>query len=178
MPDDQNLLNGKHIVIIEDERHVRDLEERILFMSGAETHSFYSAPLAYQFLQNPTFPVDGILTDVVIGSVNGIEYLNEMLQAKKWIPTVIASGSQASKQMLMLFEQGYAVEGNHLPLGLVLKRPSDFAANLINRLSMVINAPSFDYEKINKSLTVVRNTAQDFLSKSEKFISKLHLTIR
>ena len=88
--------------------------------------------------------------------------MDKRLSEGAWVPTVIASGSQASRQMNRLFEQGYAVEGNHLPLGLVKKRPSDFDNVLLRRLRVVMtSSDTYDPKILETSLQIVKNAAED-----------------
>ncbi len=157
------ILSGKHIVLIEDSPDVLSLERRILTSrSGAQVHAFDNPAIAYQYLAAPTLAVDAIATDIVLGHVNGLIYLNKMLSECRWTPTVIVSGSHSGQQLLSLFEQGYAVDGNDIPLAMVRKNPSNFAENLIQRLARVIKeGETANYELVGRSLEMVRLAAAE-----------------
>lgn len=84
-------LEGKKILIVEDDNFIADMFVRKLVAEGAECSRATSGTGALQELQKENYEIDLVLTDIMMANMDGYELvvnLNKMDEAKD-IPIVV-----------------------------------------------------------------------------------------
>ncbi|MFH2020932.1 MAG: response regulator [archaeon] len=156
-------LYPSHLVVLDDRRDVIELCERILGNYGAEVMTFNDPARAYSYLSRPSTAVDALITDVVLGRVNGLDYVRERASSGNMLPVVAMTGSIGYPWVLDIFRRGVLINGEDLPFALVIKEPQTFEGDLVLRTKYVVerkNLP-FDLERLKQSLQAVRFPMQD-----------------
>lgn len=78
------------ILVVDDERVVRELTVELLRRSGYRPHGVPSARTALELLEQETF--DLVLSDVVMPEMTGVEFLYELRARRHDLPVVLMTG--------------------------------------------------------------------------------------
>jgi two-component system, cell cycle sensor histidine kinase and response regulator CckA len=82
----------EHILLVEDERIVRDLAKRVLAGLGYEVTAAASGNDALAALADPALHVDLLLTDVIMPSMSGRELYERLSRERPGLPVIYMSG--------------------------------------------------------------------------------------
>jgi EAL domain-containing protein (putative c-di-GMP-specific phosphodiesterase class I) len=110
------------ILIVDDERGVRDSLASLLRAEGFDVVTADSAPRAIETLQTTT--IDVVLSDVRMPEMDGVQLLREVRRIELDLPVILMSGAQSLDTALAAMELG--------ALGYLLKPPG--IDELIQRL--------------------------------------------
>lgn len=104
-----NPLPGKNILIVDDERSIREALSEALEMSGYKTTAVHSGAAALDVLKGPEKP-SLILLDLLMPEMDGLEFMRakELISEIGSIPTVVISANGSVDAKLAGFNfQGY-----------------------------------------------------------------------
>lgn len=94
---------NKTILIVDDEKVIRDMAKDMLGYIGFKTISAASADEAIEIYKAKKDKIDVLLIDLLMPKVNGLTCFKEIRKINKFVPVVITSGiGKASKRMDML----------------------------------------------------------------------------
>lgn len=82
---------GERILLVEDDRAVREAAELMLSRLGYAVHAMPSAEEALSYLRTEPLP-DAIVTDVVMPGMNGVQMVAEIHQSAPGLPVLFTSG--------------------------------------------------------------------------------------
>ena len=102
------------VVIIDDEKDVRESISQWLTLSGFETQEFQSAQQALKVI-NKDYP-GVIISDIKMPDINGIEFLKKLMVKDSTIPLILITGHG---------DVSMAVEAMHLGAYDFLEKPFD-----------------------------------------------------
>ena len=102
------------VVIIDDEKDVRESISQWLMLSGFETQEFQSAEEALKVI-NKDYP-GVIISDIKMPDMNGIEFLKKLMVKDSTIPVILITGHG---------DVSMAVEAMHLGAYDFLEKPFD-----------------------------------------------------
>ncbi len=99
---------GEHILVVDDELHLRDLASQILEVMGYTVDSVCSGELALEFIKET--PVDVIVMDMLMGSgMNGRQTYKEILKLYPDQKAIITSGFSESDDVKGALDLGAGV---------------------------------------------------------------------
>jgi len=93
----------KHLLIIDDDRHLLD-SLRVVFAGTYQVLTALSAEEAESVLENKK--VDVVLLDVVLPGMNGVELLRKMKKTHPGLPVVMISGAPSIRPVINALELG------------------------------------------------------------------------
>lgn len=100
-----NTGNGEHILVVDDERLLRDIAQKMLQSLGYRVDTVASGEQALQFLEES--PVDLILIDMLMEpGMNGRQTYEKIIQLYPGQKAVIASGFSESEDVKSALKQG------------------------------------------------------------------------
>jgi len=100
--------NGERILIIEDEKIVRDFAVRALTKNGYEVYAAANGAEALEIFENQQGRFDLIFSDVVLPDMNGIELVDQFLSRDRDLRILISSGYTDTKsQWRVIRDKGY-----------------------------------------------------------------------
>jgi|GEM_PF-6036667 len=82
----------RHVLVVDDERAVRDTTERMLRASGYEVTSASSLREARRLIGDFSIPIDAVLTDVVLHEERGTDLLEDCRRLRPAACIVVMSG--------------------------------------------------------------------------------------
>jgi CheY-like chemotaxis protein len=97
---------GKRVLVVEDDRHVRDYLAAALESSGHEIEIVAVANGREAAEQLVALQIDLVLTDLNMPEVNGVELVRSMRALHPAIPVVLMSGASAD-WMPELMQEGF-----------------------------------------------------------------------
>lgn len=83
---------GEVVLVVEDDEHMRDLTGRILSDNGYFVASASRGAAAVAMLEDPSFVVDLLLTDVVMPEMSGREVAQRAVKVRPGLPVLFMSG--------------------------------------------------------------------------------------
>lgn len=113
MPD---ALEGKRILIVEDERAIADTLKRIFTNAGYDARAVYSAEAALEFLGDSPWSPDFSLIDVFLPAMNGIDLAIHLKTAYPGRKFRLFSGQSTTMDLL----EKAKLDGHHFD---VLAKP-------------------------------------------------------
>lgn len=114
-------LAGLRVLLVEDDREVREVTELLLADEGASVTAVADAPEALALLQGPA-PFELLLSDVVLpGPLSGLDVVEAAGRLRPELPALLASGYAAPAQ-----ELGRALPGGVILLGKPYRRAELF----------------------------------------------------
>ncbi len=93
----------KHILIVDDEKRIRDLIVMYLKKEGYEVTDFDNADKAYEFLQNNE--VDLLVLDIMMRGMNGLD-LCKKVRATSEVPIIFVSARSEELDRILGLELG------------------------------------------------------------------------
>ena len=93
----------KHILIVDDEKRIRDLIVMYLKKEGYEVTDFDNAEKAYEFLQNNE--VDLLVLDIMMRGMNGLD-LCKKVRATSEVPIIFVSARSEELDRILGLELG------------------------------------------------------------------------
>jgi PAS domain S-box-containing protein len=84
--------HGETILLVEDEKSLRELARRILARNGYHVHQALRGPAAVEYAADPAHRIDLLLTDVVMPGMLGTEVASAIHQHRPHLPVVYMSG--------------------------------------------------------------------------------------
>ena len=100
--------HGERILIIEDNRDVRDFASAALRQNGYVTYEAENAAAAVDVFRTEKGLFDLILSDVVLPDKNGFQLVKELLEIKADIPVVMCSGyTEERARHSIVHEEGF-----------------------------------------------------------------------
>jgi signal transduction histidine kinase/CheY-like chemotaxis protein len=81
-----------HVLVVEDERAVRDVAAQLLGSFGYTVTTACDGPEALALFENPEFHVDAVLLDVVMPELSGIETYERLRRLRAGQPVVFMTG--------------------------------------------------------------------------------------
>jgi PAS domain S-box-containing protein len=123
---------SRRIVVVEDDDDVRDIVVRILTRAGNRVTALPSAVGAVAVCTDPSSPVDGLLTDVIMPGMSGPQLAEEVRAARPDLPVLFMSGYTA----------GTLPGDHHLAADAPLVRKPFTAGALLAQLASAIGTPA------------------------------------
>ena len=100
--------HGERILIIEDNRDVRDFASAALRQNGYVTYEAENAAAAVDVFRTEKGLFDLILSDVVLPDKNGFQLVKELLEIKADIPVIMCSGyTEERARHSIVHEEGF-----------------------------------------------------------------------
>lgn len=91
--DNPEVLNGKRVLVVDDEESIRSLLGLVFSRSGVEVISAADGEEALQIIQDPaTLPIDLVITDNDMPKKKGTELIKEAKIIKPSLPFILMSG--------------------------------------------------------------------------------------
>jgi two-component system cell cycle sensor histidine kinase/response regulator CckA len=122
-------LNGRVVLLVEDETPVRTFAARALRMNGLTVMEASSAEAALALLQDDDLEVDIVVSDVVMPGMDGPTWVREALQDRPDMKVVFVSGYA---------EEAFAEEHARIPGAVFLPKPFYLKA-LIETVQSVVD---------------------------------------
>lgn len=85
-------VEGRHILLVEDDPSLRRLMCRVLESEGHVVHTVANASEALAYVEDASRPLDLMVTDVVMPRVSGIELAQQVLVCRPGTPILFVSG--------------------------------------------------------------------------------------
>jgi len=123
---------SRRVVVVEDDDDVRAIVVRILTRAGYRVTALPSAVGAVAVCTDPSNPVDGLLTDVIMPGMSGPQLAQEVRAAQPGLPVLFMSGYTA----------GTLPGGHHLAADAPLLRKPFTAGALLTQLAAAIGTPA------------------------------------
>lgn len=82
------------ILVVDDDRHIAAILNELLSIDGHQVEIIYNASDAFELATQETF--DLILTDILMPTVDGIEFIKAIRQQNRLIPIIAMSGGRRS----------------------------------------------------------------------------------
>jgi CheY-like chemotaxis protein len=83
---------GRRVLVVDDERTVRETTARVLRSEGYEVHLASTLTEARRVLADRTIALDAVLTDVVLSDERGIDLLEDCRRDRPRVRVVVMSG--------------------------------------------------------------------------------------
>ncbi|MFM7134789.1 MAG: PAS domain S-box protein [Planctomycetota bacterium] len=84
--------NGETILIVDDEPAVRDVLRQILVGLGFRVRTAQDGRAALEVLADPTGSVAGVITDLHMPVMDGLEFTREAVRRRPGLPVILSSG--------------------------------------------------------------------------------------
>jgi DNA-binding NtrC family response regulator len=97
--------DGSRVLVVEDERGVKDFTTEALKENGYRVLSAGSAGEAISVFEKEDGQVDLVLSDVVLSDRNGIELVDELLLRKPELKIILCSGYTGKKSQWFVIQQ-------------------------------------------------------------------------
>jgi len=131
MPD---ALEGKRILVVEDERTIPDTLVIIFTAAGYDARAVYSAEAALELLRDSTWLPDFSLIDVLLPAMNGIDLAIHLKTAHPDRKLTLFSGQSATMDLL----ERAKLDGHHFD---VLAKPVH-PAELLTLICHAVSTPA------------------------------------
>lgn len=133
--DMDNILQGLHILVVDDDAQIASVMAEIFELHGARTSVFYHSPDALTaFEANPEI-IDVVYTDETMPYLTGLDMSIAMLKIKPQLPIIITTGYSERINHDIIRKHGIA--------GFVLK-----PADIYKLLNMIVEVSSKSHETI------------------------------
>ncbi|MHB1390196.1 MAG: PAS domain S-box protein [Thermoleophilia bacterium] len=106
----ENLMGaGEKILLVEDERVVRDLAEKMLSGNGYTVVAVADAETALGLFSGDAADFQLVFSDVILPGMDGVELVGRLRQADPGIKVLLASGFAEGEQHQAIIDQGYTL---------------------------------------------------------------------
>lgn len=96
--------SSKKILVVDDEKHVRVLFERVLIKEGYQVECAASGSEAIDKLANSSF--DLVVTDLKMDGIDGLDLIKKGKRAKQDLPFVLISGYGTAQTAVSAAKEG------------------------------------------------------------------------
>jgi PAS domain S-box-containing protein len=100
------ILDGKHVVVVDDDPAVRDVAQRLLHGLGCKTTAFADGVRCIEFYRHAFNDVDAVLLDMVMPLMSGRETFLVLRQLNPAIRALLASGYSMDKDAQAMLDEG------------------------------------------------------------------------
>jgi PAS domain S-box-containing protein len=100
-------LEGKAVMVVEDEDMVRSFVEQALHRHGAKVTALADPVVAIERLSDPETRVDVLVSDVIMPGLSGPQLAERAQRLRPGLPVVLMSGYTADESLLRDAQQGW-----------------------------------------------------------------------
>lgn len=160
-----NPLQGCRVFMVDDQQTVLDSVRPFLETEGMIVQSTTDPRDALKRLLTTDY--DLLITDLVMPGLDGVTLLNCLIDARRYIPSLVLSGSQGNRQAAFLLQDFSSDELlARLPFRYMKKEEREFARELLTRLVHLRRMPRLDHEGVAENVlprlrSVLERTADD-----------------
>ena len=121
---------GETILVVEDEPAVREVFRQILTALGFKVRTAQDGVAALAILANPNTPVDGVITDLHMPNMDGLDLTREIRKTRPELGVILSSGRIDKSENAVLNDLGFVAQ---LEKPFSIERLSDALRLLLRR---------------------------------------------